>query len=59
MVEKSTDPDVDKIVKEMDEDGWIVDLVMRSVGLKRVEDTVSLMQFILFNEFWLSVILIL
>ena len=59
MVEKSTDPDVDKIVKEMDEDGWIVDLVMRSVGLKRVEDTVSLMQFILFNEFWLSVTLIL
>lgn len=43
MAEKSTDPDVDKIVKEMDEDGWMVDLVMRSVGLKRVEDTVSVL----------------
>ena len=32
-------PDVDKLVKEMDEDGWLVDIVLRAIGLKRVEDT--------------------
>lgn len=33
------DPDVDKLRKELDDDGWLVDVIMRGVGLKRVEDT--------------------
>ena len=32
-------PDVNKLVKQLDEDGWLVDVIMRAVGLKRVEDT--------------------
>jgi ABC-type multidrug transport system ATPase subunit len=34
-----TGDDVDKLVKELDEQGWLVDLILRSVGLKRVADT--------------------
>ena len=33
------DPDVDKLRQKLDDDGWLVDVVMRGVGLKRVEDT--------------------
>jgi ABC-type multidrug transport system ATPase subunit len=33
------DPDVDKIIQELDANGYIVDLIMRVIGLKRVENT--------------------
>ena len=31
--------DIEKLVKELDDEGWLVDVILRSVGLKRVEDT--------------------
>lgn len=31
--------DVDKLIGELDAEGWMVDIIMRSVGLKRVADT--------------------
>ncbi|KAL7543145.1 hypothetical protein ACHAXR_013436, partial [Thalassiosira sp. AJA248-18] len=36
---ENVDPDVFKLIKEMDENGWLVDTIMRSVGIKRVQDT--------------------
>ena len=35
----SVDPDVFRLIEEMDEDGWLVDTIMKSVGITRVQDT--------------------
>lgn len=31
--------DVDKLIQELDEEGWLVEIILRAVGLKRVKDT--------------------
>ena len=36
---KESDPDMERLIKELDEQGWLVDLIMRAIGLKHVEDT--------------------
>ena len=35
----SKDPDAEKFIKELDKKGWLVDVILRGVGLKRVADT--------------------
>ena len=36
---RGSDDDVDKVMKELDEAGWLVDMIMRMVGLTGVKDT--------------------
>ncbi|KAL7540199.1 hypothetical protein ACHAXR_009936 [Thalassiosira sp. AJA248-18] len=36
---RGSDDDVDKAIKELDEEGWLVDIIMRMVGLTSVKDT--------------------
>lgn len=42
-VQDPNDPDIQKIVKELDDDGWLVDVIMRGVGLKRVSRELPLL----------------
>lgn len=35
----SKDPDAENVLKEMDNKGWLVDIILKGVGLKRVADT--------------------
>ena len=32
-------PEIESLIKELDSKGWLVDIILRGVGLKRVEDT--------------------
>lgn len=32
-------PEADRVIKELDEERWMVDLILRAVGVKRVADT--------------------
>lgn len=36
---KDNDPNVDEFIKKTDKERWLVDLIMRAVGIKRVADT--------------------
>ena len=33
------DPDIEKMIKELDDEGYLVNLVMKAMGIKRVENT--------------------
>ena len=38
-VPEEKDPDVEKVIKELDDEGYLVNLIMTATGIKRVENT--------------------